>query len=136
MPLYSDNQTCPDAEKNGILVEFSDFWFRCARAGGANKEYAKVLERKSRRLRGEADSGKLSEDKARGVLKEVYAETIVKEWGGPGLLGPDDKPLECTSENVLKVLQDLDMVYDRVYSEVTLAKNYLKSMIEEDSGNS
>ena len=135
MSLYDDYATSPEAERDGIKIEFSDFWMKCARAGGANKQYAKVTERKFRPHRHASDTGKLSEDTARSVLKEVFAETIVKDWGGPGLRDRDGNEMACTPENVLKVFQDLDLIFDQVYAAVTKANQYLVSELEADAKN-
>jgi len=135
MPLYADNETSPEAEAEGIRIEFSDFYMVCARAGGANKAYTKLLDKKTKPLRGESESGKLSEEKAMAVLKDVFSHTIVKSWGGPGLVDRDGNPMDCTPENVLRVFTDLHDVFLHVRAEVNKATNYLKSELEADAKN-
>ncbi len=136
MSFYSDYQTSPEAETEGIEIDFGDFKMRCARAGGANKAYAKVMERKMRPHRHAQETDKLSEDTARDVLKQVFAETIVKDWSGEGTVGKDGQPMACTPENVLQVFRDLDLIFDRVYATVTKANRYLLSELEDDTKNS
>jgi hypothetical protein len=138
MPLFDDYETSPEAETSGVVVQFTDFWFKCARAGGANKQYAKVMERKMRPYRHLQENGKMDEAAARGVLKEVYAETIVKDWGGPGLVDKEGQPLgPCTPASVLALLQNpkLESVFDGIYDVVTKSQRYLVTELEADAGN-
>ena len=139
MSLFEDYATSPEAEKNGVRVQFTDFWIQCARAGGANKQYEKELERAMRPHRHASDTGKLSEDVARGVLKEVYAKTIVKAWGGDGLKKEDGSDWgPCTAENVLALFKHpkLDYIFDQVYATAKNVNRYLETEVAADLGNS
>lgn len=77
MNPYKMFKTNQNLETSGIVLDYGDFRIRIARAGGANKKFAKILEAKMKPYRRQADNGTLQEDIANNVLIESYAEGVV-----------------------------------------------------------
>ncbi len=80
MSIFSAFNTDETLEKDGVEVDFGDFSFIIARAGGANEAYEKRLSELSMPYRRQMEAGTLSPNKIRSLLRKVYAETVVKGW--------------------------------------------------------
>src|SRR3546814_20085601 len=97
------------SEKDGIILDFGEFWLRIARAGGANKKFGRVLDAKMQPHRRAMQSGTLDDDLATRLLAEAYAEAVILAWGsaehGDGTItGKDGGSLALPRENVIGLL--------------------------------
>src|SRR3546814_8248505 len=62
------------SEKDGIILDFGEFWLRIARAGGANKKFGRVLDAKMQPHRRAMQSGTLDDDLATRRSEEHTSE--------------------------------------------------------------
>lgn len=85
-------------EMEGVKVTFGALTFYIARAGGANKEFAKVLEEKTRPYRRMIVNEVMPDETAEQLLKETYAETIVKRLADPSAPDVMLTPAEIVAE--------------------------------------
>lgn len=114
MPLFEDYATNHDVESEGAVRDFGDFWIKLARAGGSNKKYSKALRKTTAPYNRAIDLGKLPDELANKLMVTVYAEAVVLDWGGDGMVDPDGQPLPCTKENVVRVLTELPDLFAEV----------------------
>ena len=72
--LRKQFETDSDYEKKGVLIEYDDFSFMLARAGGANQAFNKVMRRKSKKHERAIQSGRIKSEVADRIMLETFAE--------------------------------------------------------------
>jgi len=103
-------KTNAELETKGIVLDYGEFKINIARAGGANKAFAKCLEKKSRPLRRAIQSEMLDNEAAENLMAEVYAESVVLGWEG---IKVDGKKLDFSKENCLALFKQMpDLLRD------------------------
>lgn len=112
MSAHNLFKTDSSIEKDGIIIDYGDFWVKIARAGGANKDYQRAMEAKSKPYRRAIERESLPAEVAERILREVAAETLMLGWGGKeeGSYFPwPDEPdgLAPSVENYLRVFNEL-----------------------------
>ena len=134
MSLYSKFATDPSVENQGIFLDYGDGCkIRIRRAGGANKEYIKAIERLSRTHRFQIQTGRLSIDESRQIMAEVYANTIVLGW--EGVKGPNGEEILFSKENCLKLFTDLPDLFADVQAQADNAAFFRVNIDEADAKN-
>ena len=134
MSLYSIFETNTTAEQNGHLVEIRDgedtIGFMVARAGGANRKFAAMLQSE---MRPHQHSGinNVSDDVATKTLVRVMAHTLIKDW--EGVTDREGNELEFCPEECIKLLTALPELRDTLYSEAQKIANYAVIEREEDA---
>jgi len=133
-------QTDPDLEVQGIDIDYGDFYFTIARAGGANKRFnerlAEAFKPYRRAIQTETADVKLLDR----ITKEVFIQECIKGWGstkhGPGkMLNVDDSPLDYTPENVALFFGELPELLDDLVGQANKMALYRAKVIEDDLGN-
>lgn len=129
MGLQSFFKTDADLETKGIEIEYPGVRFRVARAGGANKRFTKLLDRKTKPFRRAIQSGHFTAEQSDKLLREVYAETVVlgieyetPEGWVPGIqpqdIGePEGDMLPVSVENVCKLFEYLPDLFSDVVEQ-------------------
>lgn len=105
MSLNAKFRTEKTLEQEGITIEYEDdgevlAWFKCRRPGGRNSLFTKTFSDKLRESRQAlaADEDGTVENK---LLAEVYADSVIIDWGGQ-IEGPDGEiPPECNPKNIV-----------------------------------
>lgn len=140
--LYKQFETDPSREQDGIVVDYGEFRVSVARAGGANKNYGKALDNKTRSLRRVIAAGLLDADRSREILMEVYAEQIVRSWETkvgdtwqPGIEAPDGTLLQFTAANVVKTFKALPDLFLDIKDQAESLTLYRDSL-RDDLGKS
>jgi hypothetical protein len=134
-------------EKEGILVNYGDFRFKIARAGGSNQDFRRLLQAKLKPFRHQMDNDTMDEKASEAIVREVYARTIVLGWETkvsedpspegtwePWLETPDGKT-KFSVEACIKVLTDLPELFKDIQSMASKAAHYRKAEEEADTGN-
>lgn len=143
MSLYSNFGTDPKLEQQGLRVEYATenperpIVFILARAGGANKEFSRVLEQLLRPHRQALRAKVVSKELEKAVeliYMQVFARTVVKGW--ENVDDENGKSLPFTPDNALKVMTDLPQLYAALKSEAEDWTNYKLKELEDDAGNS
>jgi len=87
MSLYDRFETDTVAETEGVWFDLPSPnedgtlpGFKLASMGEGNKEYVKALEAVQRKYRSDIELDILSNEKAKPILLEVFATTILKDW--------------------------------------------------------
>jgi len=109
MSINKQYRTDKSRETDGVTIEYADTdgnveaWFLCRRPGGRNMDFQRALNKRLRKYREaiqEMDEEE-QEDLLTKIYAEVYAETVILDWGGD-IEGPDGtNPAECTQENIV-----------------------------------
>ncbi|MCP4897719.1 MAG: hypothetical protein GY906_12165 [bacterium] len=143
MGMFENYETDKVSEREGIWIDYGEFRVRIARAGGANKNFQKALERMSRPYRRAIATDSLDNEVAEGILRKAYAKAIILAWETkvddelqPGIEQKDsDELMEFNEDNVaavLKALPDLFRDLQEQAGSMALFKSHLR---EDAAGN-
>lgn len=139
MSLYAKFETDRSLEKTGITLDYGlnskkqPIEIRIARAGGANDAYLKRLEAKAKPHRRSIQHETIEKAQLDGIVKEVYAETIVLGWNG--VEDRDGNPMDFNKENVLKLFADLPDLYTDIMEQAQSAALFRVEIREQDAKN-
>jgi len=158
MGLKNQFATDKRLEKEGILLNYGTDRIRAARAGGANKKFAKVLEAKTRSIRRALAVGAVDNDRSNAILAETYAEAVILNWEhnvgsleepewkvgidpedagkNEGDAGSSGKELlSVTVENVKAVLLNLPDLFTDIQEQVKTGMLFRAELNEAGAGN-
>lgn len=130
---YELFSTDAKAENQGITLDFGDFAIRIARAGGANKKYAKALMRILKPYRKAISTNTIAEKKQNELMAEVYAETVILDW--VNVKDRDGNAMDFTKENVIKLLTDLPVLFQQIIADAENFNNFKSDEAEEIAKN-
>lgn len=131
---YAQFETSPDLERDGIVIDYGTFQFVIARAGGANADYERVLQRLVRPYRRAAQAGTLDSKVRDDLVRQAFSETVVKGW--KGVKGRDGNEIPFSPVAARKLFEDLPELFaDLLVQSMTVA-NFLREGREADAGNS
>lgn len=132
--LYSSFATNKGVEKEGVIIKYGeDTSIRIARAGGSNTAFSRryeVLMRPYRRL---VQTGQMDQEVQAEVMRQLYAETVVRGWEGVTDQNGNDLPF--TVENCVKLFKDLPDLFDDIVTHSLNAALYREEIREADSKN-
>lgn len=121
-------------EVDGITLDFGEFKIKIARAGGANLNFAKVMEEISRPYRRAMAQNVLDPKIGERILAEGYAKAIVKKW--EGVKDADGNDLPFSVDNCIKLFTDLPDLFAAVREEAEKLANFKKAAKEDEAKNS
>ncbi len=133
-----------DLYETDMKKETEGFWhpinkkisFLLARAGGANLNFSKALEKKTRphRGRGGAFEGEeVDVELATELMKEAFAETIILDW--KGITDKTGKPVAYSAKAAVKLLKALPDLFTDLRDVAGKAANFRVEEIKADVGN-
>lgn len=137
-----DKQT----EQEGILVNYGDFRFRIARAGGGNQRFRRLLQAKLKPYRHQLDNDTMDEKVSEAVFRECYAEAVVLGWESkvvdadgterwePWLETPEGR-VPYSTDACVRVLTDLPELFRDLQTMAGKAAHFRKVEEEEDAKN-
>ncbi len=135
-------KTDPDLETGGVEIDYGDFAVRIARAGGANKNYTRILEKKTAPYRRAIESGVLPKERMETILMEVFAESVVLAWfvgegdeRKPGIEMPDGKVAEATAANIAAVFKDTPDLFWDLHEQASKIAVFRRAAVEEEGKN-
>jgi hypothetical protein len=141
--MYQAFRSDPDAEKNGVIIDYGAFRVTVARAGGANKAYQRTLERLSRPFRRAIQTETLENEKASDLLKAAYAESVIRNWevkqpDGTWVVGIEAESgelLPFTKDNLIATFNALPDLFSDLMEQAGKAALYRASLRDEAAGN-
>ena len=144
MSMYELFRSDADAEKGGVALDYGEFRVTIARAGGANKRYAKLLNLKAKPYQRLIQLDQLDNDKAIEILMEVYAQAVVKNWESksngewvPGIENQEGSELlPVNAANVLAVFKALPDLFADIRVQAEQGALFRTALREQASGNS
>ena len=129
--IYEVFETDTTAEETGIKLNYGEFSFIIARAGGANKRFNKLLERRLEPHQRSIQAGLMDEKLARKILAECFAETVVLGWDN--VPDREGKPIAFSKEACAKLLLELPELFDELREQATKASNFRQAKREATS---
>lgn len=138
--LYQAFETNKDLESSGIELDYgknskgAPIRIKIARAGGANKRFAKVLDRLLRPYKRQLANDQLSDDVAKDVMIQAYADSVVLGW--EGVEDREGNPMEFSRDNVVRLFNDLPELFLDVQQQSQKAALFLVDILEGEQGNS
>lgn len=138
--LYQAFETNKDLENSGIELDYgknskgAPIRIKIARAGGANKRFAKVLDRLLRPYKRQLANDQLSDDVAKDVMIQAYADSVVLGW--EGVEDREGNPMEFSRDNVVRLFNDLPELFLDVQQQSQKAALFLVDILEGEQGNS
>ena len=133
MSAYNQYKTDPKLEQEGVLVEYGDFSFTLARAGGSNKRFLKCVEKLSRPYRKMIQQDKMDREVMNKLMIKAYAETIFLGWDN--MKDQDGEELPFTKENIIKVMTDLPDLWEDVLQVTSSLEVYRLEVREDEAKN-
>lgn len=121
-------------ENDGVWMTYGRFEYLIARAHRDNTRFAKLMEEKMRPYQWAIDRGNTAALKgvAADMLKEVYAETVLKGIRRAG----SKEVMDYQPEDGVALFTRLPDLWDEVFKFAQAGENYSPDKIEADSGNS
>ncbi len=149
MSMYAQLETDKALETKGVEVDYGSFRVTLARAGGANKRYEKLLDAKSKPHRRAMKTETMDNEVAIGVMREVYADSIILHWEskdakGKWVVGIEAKPKKVgdpinivpfNRDNVVQAMVDLPELLIWFKDDAEKLSLYLVQLLEEDVKN-
>lgn len=140
---YGAFKTDPEVERKGAWLDYGQFRVLVARAGGANKQFAKALNAKLKPHRRQIQTETMDEAVAERITREVYAETIVLGWEvkegdewKSGLHDPETGAVVKTSADAYKsVFEALPDLFADIREQSQKASIFRDLTMETDAGN-
>ena len=144
MSMYENFQTDPDLEKNGIFHDYGEFRVKVARAGGANKKFARRLEFLTRPFQRAMQTGTMDPEVSLQLLRKAYAQANIREWERknedgtwrPAIEAPDGTDLEVNEENLIATFERLPDLFLDLKAQAESSALYRAALRAEASENS
>lgn len=142
MSMFKQFKTDSDLETGGVEIDYGEFAVRIARAGGANKNYQKVMESKTKPVRRAIETGSLPKERMEAIVMEVFSEAVVLQWLAgpegdrkPGIEMEDGTIVASTPENILKVFKALPDLFWDLHEQANQLAIFRRVAVEEESKN-
>ncbi len=120
-------------ESGGIALDYGSFRIRIARAGGANRKFAQVLEAKLKPHRRQIQTETLADEVAHRLIVEAYAEAVILGWDG--VVDAAGQALPFTRDNAVRLMTDLPDLFRDVQEQATKAALFRRQAQEADEKN-
>lgn len=119
--------------ETGIVYDFAGRKIRLLRAGGSNKAFQRVLQKKLLPYRPQLNRGEdLPTEVLDQIFKETYSETVVIDWD---VMSSTGAPVDCIPENVLafferfpEIWQDMRIIAS---NRASFQEDFVKSLARE-----
>lgn len=129
--FFKTNENLEGGE--GVSIDYPGFSITINRAGGANKNFKKVVERLMKPYQQRAARGMLENETAERVLLEAYAEAVVIGWSGN--IGSGGKKTAYSVENCIKVFEELPDLYEAIKIEANNISLFREEIEEIEEKN-
>jgi len=142
MSMYGQFQTDTSLESQGIVIDYGTFRITVARAGGANKRFAKTLEAKTKPFKRAIQTDTMDNERGLEILRETYAEAVVLNWETKkdgvfvqGIESQDGGILPFNKENVVFTFQNLPDLFTDIQQQAEKSALFRKFLQEQDAKN-
>lgn len=128
--LYELFETDSNLEKKGIGLRFGSAVFYCKRAGGANDDFDRVFEEKTRNMTSRLQMAAMSNEQSSQLLREVYAEAVIIGW--EGVNDRAGNPMEYNKKNFVQLMTDLPTLWTAIRTEAANHENFLRAQARQE----
>lgn len=143
MSMYTQFETDTEREQKGVWLDYGNFRVMIARAGGANKNYQKALERVTKSHRHAIKAETVDPELADDLVRRVFAQTVVLDWETKvgkafkkGIEQKDKKELlPVNRENILITLRALPALFEDIQEQSRSIALFRAALLQEVSGN-
>ena len=134
--LYDKFKTDENLEAGeGVELDYGDAGaIIIHRAGGANKRYRDLGQKRMRSYQRRIEAGTITDDEANKLLIGIYADSVVIGWRD--IVDEEGNPLPFSRDNVVKLFTDLPELFEDVREAATSRGLFASEMVEADKGNS
>lgn len=138
---FDDFETDPELEKSGIKVDYDDYWFHLARAGGANERFAQRLNELSQPYKRAIETDTISPKLSAKLARQAFCETVLLGWGskahGEGnMVNRDRRALPFNQANAMTFFEALPDLMKDLLTTAQKGALYRKELASADAGNS
>lgn len=138
---FDNFQTDPDLERSGVVVDYDGYWFKIARAGGANEAFAKRLNELTQPYKRAIDSDAITPKLGQKLSRQAFCETVLLGWGseayGEGkMVDQDREALSFNLENALSFFEALPDLFADLLVTAQKGQVFRKTIAEADAKNS
>lgn len=135
MSTYSKFENDSTLEQGGITLDLGQAGkFVIARAGGANKSFAKKFHQLTKPIRRAIQTESVDEKTSLDILIDVYVETILIGW--EGVTDREGKPFPFSKVNAKKLFSDLPDLFAEIRRHSEDETLFRAIVMEEDAKNS
>lgn len=143
MSLFKMFKTDANLEMNGVVIDYGETRVTLARSGGANKQYLKVLEAKTKPFRRAIQADMMDRKKLTAIMQDVFIEAAIRKWEElvDGEWQADVVRLESgeivpfSRDAVLSVFRALPDLFEDLQSQSANMAIYRQADLEEDVKN-
>lgn len=137
---FSTFQTDETLELAGIKIDYGDYWFTIARAGGSNKKFTEAIKQLFTPYQRALELNQMDEKTALELTSEAFAQAVVLGWGskehGEGkMVGAKGEALDFTQDNVRDLLRALPEQFKDLQVEATKIANFRVSAAKDRGKN-
>ncbi len=141
--MYEQFRSDSKAEQEGIILDYGTFRVTVARAGGSNKKYLKLLEKRSQAHLRAIQTGNFDNAQADQLLQDVYTDSVILNWEVLiedvwkfGIESPEGDILPVSKENMLGTFKALPDLWMDIREQAQKGMLYRASLQEEAAKNS
>lgn len=134
MSFYSLFGTDKNAETEGVWVDYGEAGrIKIARAGGSNKAYTSALQKMYKENRHQIETETMPDEVAEKKARDIFVKFVVLDW--EGVKDEHGKNMQCTFDNVTKLLVDLPDLYSDLRQQAAKVSNFRAEAMEADAKN-
>ena len=132
--IYEQFDTNREVETKGIELDFGEAGvFTIARAGGANKRYAKVMKQMASPYKRQMEHDLMSPESVDDLLIDVFVESVMIGW--KGVKDREGKDLKYSKKVCTELFHELPELFAVVRNESSKAANFRHQDLEGDAKN-
>lgn len=147
--MFEQFETDKKLEEEGVWLDYGDFRVLVAHAGGSNKKYVSYAEAKTKPFRRAIAAGTMNEERSKGLLFDIYAHAIIKDWQ---IADGEDKDgatkwkrgihkkgggvLDFTADNVVATFKLLPNLFMDIQQSAEGIALFRKEDLEDEAKNS
>lgn len=142
-PLYTNYKTDKTLEIQGIFFEAGELdeggvkkpiRFKIARAGGANSNFTKAMERETKPYKRAIQTKTLSNDQANVLYQRAFVSSVLLGW--ENVRDANNQDLPFTFDNAMSLFNDLPDLFNDLREAASDASLFREDELEHDLGNS
>lgn len=133
-PISDIFGTNASLEVDGIWVDYGEHGrFRVARAGGKNKAFRNLMEKRLRPYRAAMSMGTMDDTVVERITRECFAEAVVLDWE---LVDGDEQPITFTREKCVELFEEYPDLFLDIMQQAQMVVNFVEETREADAKGS
>lgn len=130
---YEVFETDKDLETEGRWIDYGGAGeYLIARAGGANKKYSNLLQKRMKPYRRQMEAGTLDNEKAKDILIGAFVDAVLLDW--KGVNNREGEALDYTRDNAIQLFKDLPMLFEDLQKMSMDFAVFRRAEVEKDLG--